>query len=278
MPKHVNSTAISLLPEVQNPQSMRSFRPIACCNSIYKIISSILAARLKVVLHIVIGLQQTVYVPGRRITDGILIMQELMARCHKESGAPRCAIKVDIVEAYDTVRWDFLWMIIRYMKFPETFIRWIKGQLSFTGRRITSNILKVHEAMSGLRCGRKDVLMWDNYSQFSCSKAWFRLRQNAEKPGTWEEEISFMVEKCSGRGLKERLSRVAFCTVIYYVWIERNCLISKDKSNDVELVFLSCFSIVHTKGRVDQGICAVNGVLIGRVFGGSTKTIEVVTG
>ncbi|GAA0169499.1 hypothetical protein LIER_40771 [Lithospermum erythrorhizon] len=71
---------------------------------IYKIISSILAARLKSVLHTVIGLQQTTYVPGRKITNGILIMQELMVGYDKEARTPRCAIKVDIVKAYDTFK------------------------------------------------------------------------------------------------------------------------------------------------------------------------------
>ncbi|GAA0177568.1 hypothetical protein LIER_29718 [Lithospermum erythrorhizon] len=83
---------------------MKSFRPIACYNSIYKIISSILVVRLKKVFHKIIELQQTAYVPGRIITDGILIMQELMVGYHRNSGASRCAIKVDIVKAYDTIR------------------------------------------------------------------------------------------------------------------------------------------------------------------------------
>ncbi|GAA0168337.1 hypothetical protein LIER_40544 [Lithospermum erythrorhizon] len=99
MPRFANSTGLTLIPKVENPQSMKEFRPITCCNTLYKIISTILVARVKRILEGIICMQQTAYVPGRRITDGILIMQELMDDYHKAYGMPRCAIKRDIMEA-----------------------------------------------------------------------------------------------------------------------------------------------------------------------------------
>ncbi|GAA0160295.1 hypothetical protein LIER_16879 [Lithospermum erythrorhizon] len=107
MPRSVNCTALSLIPKVQKPLEMKQFRPIACCNSLYKIITSIVATRLNSVLSKIVGIQETAYVPNRRIIDGILLMQEMMNGYHKKSGKPRCAIKVDIMKAYDTVRLGF---------------------------------------------------------------------------------------------------------------------------------------------------------------------------
>ncbi|GKF79084.1 hypothetical protein Tco_0234652, partial [Tanacetum coccineum] len=46
---------------------------------------------------------QSAFVPGRRISDNILITQELMHNYHRDRGLPRCAFKVDIQKAYDTV-------------------------------------------------------------------------------------------------------------------------------------------------------------------------------
>ncbi|GAA0167907.1 hypothetical protein LIER_22744 [Lithospermum erythrorhizon] len=96
MPKFFNSTTITLIPKVPNLVQMGDFRPISCCNSIYKCITTILASRLKRRLNSMVEMQQSVYVPGRSIIDGILLMQELVCGYHRKGGIHRCVLKVDI--------------------------------------------------------------------------------------------------------------------------------------------------------------------------------------
>ncbi|GKA71110.1 SPX and EXS domain-containing protein [Tanacetum coccineum] len=55
-----------------------------------------------------VSLNQSVFVPERRISDNILLTQELMHNYHLDRGTPRCAFKVDIQKAYDMVDWKFL--------------------------------------------------------------------------------------------------------------------------------------------------------------------------
>lgn len=124
--REVNSTAIALIPKVPNPTSLRDYRPISCCNTIYKGIAKIIANRVKASLPLLVGRQQTAFVEGRRIGDNILLAQELMINYHRDKGSPRCALKVDLMKAFDTVRWDFLLTVLRIVGFPETIVRWIE--------------------------------------------------------------------------------------------------------------------------------------------------------
>jgi hypothetical protein len=48
--KELNSTYIALIPKVKNPTSVMDFKPISLCNVMYKILSKVLANRLKIVL------------------------------------------------------------------------------------------------------------------------------------------------------------------------------------------------------------------------------------
>jgi len=128
--KVVNTTTIVLIPKVPNPSSVKDFRPISCCNTIYKCISKIIANRIKVVLSDLVGPCQSAFVASRNISDNILFSQELLRNYHLDSGSPRCALKVDLMKAYDTVRWDFIVEILRLSGFPSHVVDWIWACMS----------------------------------------------------------------------------------------------------------------------------------------------------
>ncbi|GKA89804.1 reverse transcriptase domain, reverse transcriptase zinc-binding domain protein [Tanacetum coccineum] len=51
----------------------------------------------------IVSINQSAFVPGRRISDNILLAQELMRNYHRQRGPPRCAFKVDIQKAYTKI-------------------------------------------------------------------------------------------------------------------------------------------------------------------------------
>ena len=74
----INYTHIALVPKIKNPEKISYFRPISLCNVIYKVVSKVLANRLKKVLPLVILESRNAFVPGCLITDNVLVAFELM--------------------------------------------------------------------------------------------------------------------------------------------------------------------------------------------------------
>ncbi|KAK4384284.1 hypothetical protein Sango_3076200 [Sesamum angolense] len=124
--KQLNATLLTLIPKVQTPHSVAEFRPISCCNVVYKVISKIIVSRIREILDLLISPSQHAFVPGRLISDNILLAQELFSGYNQCRLPPRCALKVDLRKAYDTVEWDFLIATLRMFGFPTVFIRWIE--------------------------------------------------------------------------------------------------------------------------------------------------------
>lgn len=135
MPKGVNSTILALIPKTENAERMKDFRPIACCNLLYKVISKILANRLKAVLPDAIELNQSAFIKGRLLLENVILASELVNEYHKASVTARCSIKFDISKAFDTVKWSFILTVLHAMGLPYRFIHWIhlcKSTASFS--------------------------------------------------------------------------------------------------------------------------------------------------
>ncbi|KAK4384672.1 hypothetical protein Sango_3037200 [Sesamum angolense] len=116
--KQLNATLLTLIPKVRNPQSVADFRPISCCNVIYKAITKILVSRIREILDLLISPSQNAFVPGRLISDNVLLAQELFSGYNQCRLPPRCALKVDLRKAYDTVEWDFCLLLCECLAFP----------------------------------------------------------------------------------------------------------------------------------------------------------------
>ena len=153
----INCTIIALVPKVPNPSSMHDYRPISCCNTIYKCISKIIVARIKRCLPDIICPTQTAFVHRRSITDNILLTQELMKNYHYGFGPPRCALK----KAYDSIRWGYILDILTTMGTPSILLRHIKAYITTPRFSIC-----VNGELTGFFASKRGVRQGDPLSPF----------------------------------------------------------------------------------------------------------------
>nr|GEW52316.1 hypothetical protein [Tanacetum cinerariifolium] len=77
-PQGVNSTFITLIPKVSNPLFIKDYRPISLIGLHYMIVAKILSNRLSKVIDSIISPEQSVFISGRQILDGPLILSEII--------------------------------------------------------------------------------------------------------------------------------------------------------------------------------------------------------
>lgn len=122
-----NHTNLCLIPKIYHPTTMKDFRPISLCNVTYKIISKILVQRRKGILSFVVSENQAAFIPGRLITDNILIAHEIFhsLKVRKRCANTYMAVKTDISKAYDRIEWRFLEAVLQKKGFDLRWINWI---------------------------------------------------------------------------------------------------------------------------------------------------------
>ena len=76
MLKAFNATFLALIPKEKEANMVEKFRPIALCNVIYKIVSKLVANRLKPLLKYIVSKEKGGFVEGRQVLDGIFIADE----------------------------------------------------------------------------------------------------------------------------------------------------------------------------------------------------------
>jgi len=183
MPDEWNDTTIVLIPKVRRPENIKDLRPISLCNVVYKLISKTVANRLKRILPDIISPSQSAFVPGRLITDNILIAYEMTHFLKKRRKGKEgfAAIKLDMSKAYDRVEWGFLGDILRLLGFQNSWVQLVMGCISTVRYRIRVNGVLSDEISPerGLRQG--DPM--SPYLFLLCAEGFSALLNCAEQEG-----------------------------------------------------------------------------------------------
>eukprot|EP00253_Pinus_taeda_P015345 PITA_15345 len=149
---NIKSSHLALIPKDPNPQSFDRFQPISLCNVSYKIITKILANRIKKLLPSLISENQGGFVPKRHITDNVILIQEAIHSSinRKEKGM---IIKLDMANAFDRVNHQFLKAVLEKFGVSSIFISRIMECISLTAPLINNRPSNFFRSSRGLRQG-----------------------------------------------------------------------------------------------------------------------------
>ena len=89
-------------------------------NTLYKLISSILAERLKKVLNQILGPHQKAYIPDRYISEATKNTYDIFYQA-KRTNNPGLAILIDFEKAFDSVSFEFIQKTLETFGFRENF-------------------------------------------------------------------------------------------------------------------------------------------------------------
>ncbi|PKU63238.1 Putative ribonuclease H protein [Dendrobium catenatum] len=155
IPRGVKATILALIPKTRNVQSISDFRPIALCNTIYKIIAKTLSNRLKPIMPHLVKHNQSGFVKSRISTNNIILAKEILYMARKNSIYKVFCAKLDIRKAFDTVSREFLLNRMLQKGFPNSFVNLIKACTSDVNYSVLVNgaIEGFFSSTSGLRQG-----------------------------------------------------------------------------------------------------------------------------
>ncbi|KAL9681181.1 hypothetical protein QQ045_012962 [Rhodiola kirilowii] len=183
LPRGMNAAYIALIPKSNQCAASKpeDYRPISCCNVTYKIISSLLAGRLKEVMPDIIDPAQGAFVKDRSIVGNICLAQQLLSGYGRKNVSGRMAWKIDLRKAYDTIDWSFITSMLEKLKFPSKFIAWMVMCIQSTSYSVMINgeMIDFFPGKRGLRQGDPLSPFLFNIAMECLSRMMNRLNKSA---------------------------------------------------------------------------------------------------
>lgn len=107
IPGSVSRSNLILVPKSDEPVKVMDYRPISVCNTIYKIISKVLALRIRPIIPHLISNTQAAFIPEREITENTILFREILHSFNSSSYANyEFSLKADLSKFFDIMDWD----------------------------------------------------------------------------------------------------------------------------------------------------------------------------
>lgn len=131
MKSYIARSNLVLIPKHESAARVGEYRPISICNLIYKLISKLISTRLKPFISGCISQAQTAFVPGREISENIVLLREVLHSFSlSDYGNSEFCLKLDLSKAFDRMDWHYLRSILPLYGFPSKLVNWIMACVS----------------------------------------------------------------------------------------------------------------------------------------------------
>jgi retron-type reverse transcriptase len=150
----INTSYITLVPKISNPETVSDYRPISLMNISLKLVTKTLADRLQSVIIGLVHHNQYGFIRSRTIQDCLAWSFEYIHQCH-QSRRPVVILKLDFEKAFDTVEHSVIIQVMEHLGFPTRWLNWIRNILGSGSSAVLLNGVpgKYFKCKRGVRQG-----------------------------------------------------------------------------------------------------------------------------
>ncbi|KAH0700964.1 hypothetical protein KY284_015179 [Solanum tuberosum] len=98
------------------------------------------------------------FIPGRKISDNILLAHELVKAYIRKNISPRSMLNIDLQKAYDSVEWTYLEQVMNRLRFPVMFTQWVMSCVRTVNYSIVVNGQATHNFVAAKRLRQGDPM------------------------------------------------------------------------------------------------------------------------
>ena len=122
----MNSALIRLIYKNRGERTdLKNWRPISLLTVDYKILSKVITNRMKLIMPLLVGEEQTCGVVGRNIHDNLMVLRDTIDYVELDN-SEAALISIDQEKAFDRISWKYLFTVLTKMGIPSNLIKWIK--------------------------------------------------------------------------------------------------------------------------------------------------------
>ncbi|KAK9133137.1 hypothetical protein Scep_012665 [Stephania cephalantha] len=181
LPSNLNNTILVLIPKYHLPTSFTGLRPISLCNVAYKVITILIANRLKPMMERWVSRTQSNFVSGRSLADNTIIVKEVL-HSTRERESRMDGNKDRFKES--RLRWSFIQQSLEALPIPALLQHQIMSCISTSRMQVLWNrgLADSFLPSRGIRQG--DYLSL--YLFVLCMEVLLQGIQKAVTGGTWK--------------------------------------------------------------------------------------------